>query len=75
MEDGCKLISLETGEATCACNHLTNFACLVVANTTTAPTDAIVVKPVGTLSLLSIVGVCISILGLSLTILTLLVFG
>ena len=75
MEDGCELVSAEEGEAVCACNHLTNFACLVARNTTTAPPGEVVVKPVGTLSVLSIVGAGISILALALTILTLLVFG
>ena len=75
VEDGCELVSLVPGEATCACNHLTNFACLVVRNSTAVATEPVAVKPVGTLSLISIVGVCISILALALTILTLLVFG
>lgn len=75
MEDGCELISLEGGEATCACSHLTNFACLV-EDTLTASTDSLQPDRVpNTLSIFTVIGVCISILALILTIITLLVFG
>lgn len=72
MEDGCELASFENGEATCACNHLTNYACLVDQTITT---ELVIPRVVGTLSLLSIVGVSVSILGLIFTIAALLVFG
>lgn len=72
MEDGCELVSYVGGEATCACNHLTNYACLVDSSTLVEPVTP---KVVNTLSLLSIVGVSISVLGLTLTIATLLIFG
>lgn len=76
VEDGCELVSLEDGEATCACSHLTNFACLVEDEPPTSSTDNIQpVRVPNTLSVITIIGVCISILSLILTIITLLVFG
>jgi hypothetical protein len=72
VEDGCDLASREDGEVTCACNHLTNYAVLMETSTSSEP---VVPRVVNTLSILSIVGVGISILGLTFTIATLLVFG
>lgn len=70
VEDGCELLSFEDGEAVCGCSHLTNYACLL-EHTVSAPEPLVM----NTLSLLSIIGVSISLLGLVFTILTLLVFG
>ena len=72
MEDGCELVSYEDGEATCACSHLTNYACLEESSSISAPNRP---RIVGSLSLLSIIGICISVLSLTFTIATLLVFG
>lgn len=72
VEDGCELVSYEDGEATCACSHLTNYACLVESSATNEPIEP---RVVNTLSILSIVGVGISILSLTFTIAALLVFG
>ena len=76
MEDGCELVSLQDGEAVCACSHLTNFACLVEDEPPSVATDPLIPYQVpNTLSVLVIIGVCISTLALILTIVTLLLFG
>lgn len=88
------------GNVTCSCNHLTNFAVLVVSRDAALKTYRLLEnikffigdisliqdtrpKPVeaplsvdveSTLSVISIIGVAVSILGLLLTIITLLVF-
>ena len=32
-EDGCRFVDVtKSGDVTCECNHLTNFACLVVSS-------------------------------------------
>lgn len=76
VTDGCELVTLVDREATCSCSHLTNFACLVEDVPFSASTDTVRPRSVpNTLSVLTIGGVCISLLALILTILTLLVFG
>ncbi len=75
VEDGCSLVSVEGNEATCSCNHLTNFACLV-DNFDMGPSSDGLIQTQNSYvtSLLSIIGSCVSILGLLLTIITLLGF-
>ena len=65
---------MEDGIATCACSHLTNFALLVDIEEVSA-TKGTRPRVERNLNTISIVGVCVSILGLVLTIITLLIFG
>lgn len=74
-EEGCGLVGVEGNMATCACNHLTNYACLFVSETGTETDGVGPVKTEKTLTTISIIGTGVSILGIAVTIFTLLLFG
>jgi len=75
VEDGCELLVVDGDVAHCSCSHLTNFACLVSIKDRISPEMGPVNEKVKiALSVLSVTGVCLSILGLILTIVTLVVF-
>ncbi|XP_053386553.1 uncharacterized protein LOC123538400 [Mercenaria mercenaria] len=67
--EGCTLFSYESGRVVCKCNHLTNFAVLIDLQAgSISDTDKLV------LDIITKVGLCISIVGLGITILTFLIF-
>lgn len=76
VEDGCELLLTDGSTVVCSCNHLTNFACLVSIKDRVCGSDCTETKKSVSiaLSILSVTGICVSILGLALTIITLAVF-
>ncbi|XP_072030645.1 adhesion G-protein coupled receptor G7-like [Amphiura filiformis] len=59
-EDGCELMSAESGKITCHCNHLTNFAVLVDFSGGTMNFVLDVISKVGCAA--SIVGLCLTLM-------------
>ncbi|XP_003385399.2 PREDICTED: adhesion G-protein coupled receptor G2-like [Amphimedon queenslandica] len=68
---GCTTYVINTSFVTCVCNHLTNFACLVDIGSREGNTPPPKIR--AALNIFSIIGVFVSLLGLLLTIITLII--